>query len=105
MTHRGAHSWPPHWVWTGGTEKSEPQGEVGILRKVIPSNIPPAKKCFLYIEYDGATYIACLFIDNSAFCAQIVSLLQDHCNCPIAEIGSIDIPLLLRQGSSKMELG
>jgi hypothetical protein len=26
MTHHGAHSWPPTWVWAGGLEKAEPQG-------------------------------------------------------------------------------
>src|SRR4030095_5074009 len=35
--------------------------------------------------------MGCLMIDNHDFCEQIVKLLQDHCNCLIVDIGSLDV--------------
>ena len=55
------------------------------------SNVLPADRCFLYIEYEGSLYIGCLLIDDYAFCAQIVKLLKGHCDCSIAAIGNLDI--------------
>jgi hypothetical protein len=74
-----------------GPENKHPQGEIGILRRVVPSNIQPVERCFLHIDYEGSKYIGCLLIDDSFFCTQIAELLQHYCNRPIAEIGSIDI--------------
>ena len=84
-------TWPPVWTWTGGLKKDRPKGEIGILRRVELSNILPAERYFLYIEYQGESYIGCLMSDDSTFCDQVAKLLQNHCNRPIAEIGSLDI--------------
>jgi hypothetical protein len=91
MTFKGARSWPPVWIWTGGAKNKRPRGEVGILQAVLPSNIEPADRCFLYIEYDGSTYIGSLLMEDHAFCRQVMRLLRRHCDCPIAEIGSLDL--------------
>ena len=89
--YHGVLSWPPVWTWTDGVEHHRPKGEIGILRKVEPSNILPANRCFLYIEHEGSLYIGCLLFDDSSFCGQVTILLKNHCNRPISEIGSLDI--------------
>jgi hypothetical protein len=93
MQYHGVRNWPPAWTWTRGPENRhpEPRGEIGIIRQVEPSKISPLKGCFLYIEHEGSEYIGCLLFDDSAFCNQIIKLLQGCCNRPIAEIGSLDL--------------
>ena len=91
MQYHGVRNWPPAWTWTGGPENKQPRGEIGILRQVMQSKILPPKGCFLYNEYEGSEYIGCLLFDDSAFCNQVTKLLQNYCNRPIAEIGSIDL--------------
>ena len=61
----------------------------------FPSNIEPGDRCFLYIDFDGACYIGCPLIDDTAFCRQIVELLLANRNKTIAEIGSLDLPSTL----------
>jgi hypothetical protein len=91
MTYRNLHSWPPAWTWIGGTDNEHPKGEVGILKELRPSQIEPVDRMFLYMEYEGASYIGCLLIDHHSFCRQISRLLQDCCGRPIREIGDIDL--------------
>lgn len=95
LAHNGIHSWPPVWTWTRGLDNERPKGEIGILRIVQQSNVLPANRCYLYVDYDGSSYIGCLFIDDLAFCNQIVKLLQTHSNCPIADIGSLEVTQFL----------
>jgi len=71
-----------------------PKGEVGILKTVKLSTIPPVNRFVLEIDYEGSSYISCLFFDDPVFCTEIAKLLGDYCNRPIAEIGSIDLSLL-----------
>jgi hypothetical protein len=87
----GVPSWPPAWTWIGGAENKQPRAEIGILKAVTLTQITPADRCYLYIEHEGSEYIGCLLIGDPAFCSQIVKLLQDYCNRPIAEIGSLDL--------------
>ena len=91
LNHRGVPSWPPAWTWVAGLDNKHPRGEIGTLRDVHRSNIEPADKCFIYIDFEGASYIGCLLIDNTAFCRQIVELLMANRNSSIAEIGSLDL--------------
>jgi hypothetical protein len=92
LNYRGVPSWPPVWRFTGGLEKKHPRrGEIGILTEVTTSIIQPADRCFLHIEHKGSSYVGCLLIEDQAFCAQIVTVLQSHLNRPIAEIGSLDL--------------
>jgi hypothetical protein len=96
MSFKGVSNWPPTWVWTDGLEnKRPPRGDVGILKAVALSNIQPANRCFLCIEHEGSSYIGCLLFDDHAFCSQINKLLQDYCNRPISEIGSIELAYTL----------
>jgi hypothetical protein len=94
MSHHGIPNWPPIWSWTGAGENNCLKGEVGILKTVELSKIPPVNRCFLEIDYEGSSYISCLFFDDPAFCTQIAKLLGDYCDRPIAEIGGIDLSLL-----------
>jgi hypothetical protein len=91
LNHRGVPSWPPAWTWVAGLDNKHPRGEIGFLRDVRRSNIEPADRCFIYMDFDGASYLGCLLIDNTAFCRQIVELLLANRNKTIAEVGSLDL--------------
>jgi hypothetical protein len=92
MSYHGIPSWPPVWTFTSGLEKQHPRrGEIGILKAVTTSNDKPADRCFLHIEDEGSSYLGCLLIDDHAFCTQIVKLLQDCTNRPLAEIGNLEL--------------
>lgn len=91
MRYRGVPSWPPVWTWVSGAANKRPEGEIGILRDVVPSNIEPADRCFIHVEIDEASYMGCLLIDDTAFCRQVVDLLLANRNRPISEIGSLDL--------------
>jgi len=89
--YRGMVNWPPFWRWIGGGNDKRPRGEVGILRSVEKSNVLPANRCFLYIDYEDASYIGCLLCCDEGFCKSIVRVLEANLNKTIAEIGSIDL--------------
>jgi len=91
MSYRGLRHWPPIWSWVEGLGDKHPKGEIGILKSVTFSNTLPANRCFLNIYYEGSDYLGCLLFDNHVFGSQIANLLQDCCNRPIAEIGSLDL--------------
>jgi hypothetical protein len=91
MSFHGVTNWPPVWAWMEGVENKRPRGEIGILKKVSLTRLKPAKQCYLYIEHEGSLYIGCLLFDDEIFCSQILKLLQAHCNCPIADIGRLDL--------------
>ena len=93
--YRGMVNWPPFWRWIGGGNDKRPRGEVGTLRRVEKSKVLPANRCFLYIDYEDASYIGCLLCSDHVFCSQIVRILQANLNKTIAEIGSLDISHLL----------
>jgi hypothetical protein len=95
MRYRGLSNWPPAWLWIDGVENKHPRGEIGILTSVEVSNVPPANRCFLCIDYEGSSYMRCLLFDDRAFCGQIVTLLRGYLNRPIAEIGSLDLSYTL----------
>lgn len=78
---RGREAWTTN-MWNG---------EIGILRDVLPSNIEPGDRCFLYIDHGEASYIGCLLIEDNAFCRQVVELLLANRNRPIVEIGNLDV--------------
>jgi hypothetical protein len=96
LNYRGVPSWPPVWTFTGGLENKQPRRrEIGILTEVTISSVEPTDRCFLHIEHKGSTYVGCLLIEDQAFCAQIVTLLQSHLTRPIAEIGSLNLTYTL----------
>jgi hypothetical protein len=95
MRYKDLCNWPPGWLWIDGVENKHPRGEIGILKAAELSNVLPATRCFLEIDYEGSTYVGCLLFDDEIICAQITKILQGYLNRPIAEIGSIDLSHLL----------
>jgi hypothetical protein len=91
MSYHGVSNWPPAWLWIDGLEDKHPRGEMGILKAAKLSNVLPATRCFLEIDYEGSTYMGCLLFDDEIICAQITENLQGYLNRPIAEIGSLDL--------------
>jgi hypothetical protein len=90
MRYHGVPNWPPTWLWIDGVERKR-RGEIGTLKAVTLSKLKPANCCYLYIDHEGSSYVGSLLFDDIAFCSQIVKLLRDSLNRPIAEIGSIDL--------------
>src|SRR5262245_7560778 len=90
FNHRGIPSWPPTWMWVSGLDKHS-IGEIGTLSDVLPSKIEPADRCFLCMDFSGASYLGCLLIDDIVFCRQAVELLRANRNKAIADIGSLDL--------------
>jgi hypothetical protein len=76
-----------------GLDNLHPRGEVGILKSVTESHIEPStsNRCFLYIDYEGSSYIGCLLCSDHVFCTQLMKVLEANCNKTIAEIGSLDL--------------
>jgi len=70
-------------------------GEIGILTGIRPTDLPSNRRCFLYMEHEQSFYLGCLLFDDIAFSQHITALLKNHCNRPIAEIGSLDISYTL----------
>jgi len=93
MSYKRVPSWPPVWTWTYGGEDQRPRGEIGILKEVFFSIVQPADRCFLYIDYEGSSYLGALLFDDYAFCNNIAEFLQFYLNCSIAEIGGLELPL------------
>ena len=92
MTYYGAHSWPPAWSRRRGSyENTRPIGEVGILKAVLPSTLPPKKICFLIIEHCGAEYMGTLLLTDPVFCREIWTILVQNCGKAMRDIGEIDV--------------
>lgn len=91
MTYKGTRTWPPSWLWRGGDDNTCPEGEVGILRELLPSTVPPNNSCFLIMEHCGAQYIGVLLLNDHPFYLQIYALLVHKCGETILDIGEIDI--------------
>ena len=35
MSYQSIRNWPRLWIWTGGTQNKQAEGEVGILKSVV----------------------------------------------------------------------
>src|SRR5262245_61937413 len=92
ISYHRSPTWPPLWVSTDPSNYVRPpRGEIGILKKVEPSDILPANRFYLRIDHEGSSYIGCLLIEDEAFCQRVVELLRGCINRPISEIGSLDV--------------
>ena len=98
MTYHGIRSWPPVWTLIRGNERERPKGEVGVLKEIHVSAIPPAanatrsyNRIFLFIELDGQGYLGCLVLEDYAFCQELAKVLRQHFRRTIEEIGSLDL--------------
>jgi hypothetical protein len=91
MSYQSIRNWPPLWIWTGGTQNKQAEGEVGILKSVVLVGTEPFNKCYLIIEHDGEQYVGCLLFGNSSFCRQVYRVLDDNCGVSLQRIGGIDV--------------
>lgn len=91
MSYRGARTWPPPtWLRRGGNDTTNPRGEVGILKDVIPSSIEPYDKYFVIMEHSGAEYVGVLLVRDTAL-REIFGILLQNRGKTIEEIGNIDL--------------
>jgi hypothetical protein len=96
MSYRGLGNWPPVWTWRGGKgENKRPQGEIGVLRDVLSSQVQPSSRIYLIMQCEGEEYMGCVLFNDSAFCSQICELLKRNCGKPLSEIGSLEIGHLI----------
>ena len=91
MSRRGVSNWPPVWIWIDRQRDKGLQGEIGILKAVLPSKIKPEDRCLLLISHQGSEYLGCLLFNDRAFCRHITGVLHFCRHRSIAEIGSIDL--------------
>jgi hypothetical protein len=89
MSYKGNRSWPPSWL-RRGNQTTNPQGEVGILKDVIPSSIEPYDKYFVIMEHSGAEYVGVLLVRDTAL-REIFGILLQNRGKTIEEIGNIDL--------------
>ncbi len=95
MSYKGAPSWPPAWLWRDGHKTTHPNGEVGILKEVIPSTTTPYTKCFLIMEHCETEYVGVLLLSDPAFYREIYRVLVQSCGETIRDIGDIDLSYML----------
>ena len=93
MRHQTANSWPPAWVWIGGTRDKKPKGEVGLLQDVRRYEAG-RNRCFLIIEHEQELYSGCIHLDNGLLCDRIYQVLSEEIGQSIASIGALDIDAL-----------
>lgn len=90
MSYRGVHNWPPVWTWINGEVYKKPaKGEVGVLHAVRPSVVSWTYHNIM--QHESCEYMGTLMFDDSQFCCQIQTLLQEHCGQPIRQIGDVDL--------------
>lgn len=91
VSYRGHHTWPPVWVCRVGQSKDRtPQGEIGLLKKVLYE--PDSRgKIFLVIDYQEAEYVGCMLFDSRLFCEQVAERLLGRQGMSIEALGSLDI--------------
>ena len=66
------------------------RNEIGRLEYVL-ANKTCNNRFFLIIKHEGHPYVGCLFVDDSVFCTQLVTVLQDRAGFSIKEIGDLDL--------------
>ena len=79
MSYRSVRNWPPVLERHGPTRKKITTRGSWNSQEGNAINIQFANRFFLYIDYEGSSYIGCLLFDDKAFCSQIAKLLQGHC--------------------------
>jgi hypothetical protein len=93
MNHRTIKTWPPVWVWIGGSKDKKPKGEVGILQDVRRYEAS-TNRCFLVIEHEQEFYIGCIHLENRLLCDELYELLTKEIGQSLASIGALDIDAL-----------
>lgn len=95
MSYRGLPNWPPTWVQISGSRDQKQAGEIGILDEVLSSQVEPFNRCYLFITFEGESYIGTLLFEDVKFCRQIYELLQHYSGKSIRRIGGVHVGHLL----------
>jgi hypothetical protein len=95
MNHRTIKTWPPVWVWIGGSKDKKPKGEVGTLKDVRRYEAN-TNRCFLVIEHEQELYVGCIHLENRLLCDELYELLTKEIGQSLASIGALDIDALWR---------
>src|SRR5262245_47707759 len=90
----GMKSWPPRWLNTSRESNERLEGEVGILQRVLKHE-SVGNGLFLWIHYDGSSYVGAMYFDDVAFCAEISRILQSQIGVSLQEIGDLDLSYTL----------
>ena len=85
-----ATTWPPAWIWIGGSGDKKPKGEAGILQDVRKYKVS-TNRCFLVIEHEQELYVGCIHLENRLLGDEIYELLRNEIGQSIANIGAMDI--------------
>ena len=88
---QGVRTWPPIWLRTSG-KITMAVGEVGILQDVRAHD-EISSNCFLFIEYNGATFVGRVSCDSSELCRNLVELLKSHRGESLESIGGLGLNL------------
>jgi hypothetical protein len=91
MSCRGTRNWPP--IWEAENKSAILQkisGEIGRLKDAF-IDATRKNRCFLFMEHEGAGYIAALDFDDPRFCPLFVQVLRRHLGASIKDIGDLDI--------------
>jgi hypothetical protein len=86
----GVRSWPPLGIGPVVAPLHSQDGEVGILKDVMPSTIASHTTCFLIMEHCGGQYIGALLVSDPAFHREICKILFQNCGETIRDIAEID---------------
>jgi hypothetical protein len=91
MMWQGHPNWPPEWIGSHGPNRPLPQGEVGVLLRVVPreSLVP---YCVFERNWNDQEYVGSLLFDDQEFLETTYDVLRSHVGCLISEVGSLDIP-------------
>ena len=93
MTYQGRSTWPPEWRGPYSPDNPLPRGEVGILTRVeATSSLLKNPHCVLVMRWSEQEYVGSLRIDEEKFLHEIIGLLRNHLDRPIAEIGRLEVP-------------
>ena len=90
MSYHGQRNWPPRWTQRQGSLLKPVQGEVGVLKYVYSNH--GSDSCYLVIEHEKESYIACLMFDDAVFAEKVVALLRSNVGRPVTEIGDLELP-------------
>jgi hypothetical protein len=94
ISYRGYPSWPPIWVGGIGLSRGKrAEGEVGRLKEVRCYRNRPGR-IFLVIDYEGAEYTGCVWVDDAAFSEEVCNLLKGFYGRSVEQIGALDLPPL-----------
>ena len=77
MSYHGQRNWPPRWTQRQGSLLKPVQGEVGVLKYVYSNH--GSDSCYLVIEHEKESYIACLMCDDAVFAEKVVGTPAEQC--------------------------